>query len=416
VLLLAGEPGIGKSRLLQEAVQQAQGWQVLIGGCQRRGGQAPFTPLLPALERHIHSRARLQLQADVQGCAWLVRLLPELAEGPIEPLPPWMVSPEQERRLVYRAVARFLANVAGPAGTLLVLDDLQWAEADALDLLAALIQGPPETPVRVVGAYRETEVAPDHPLSLMVAEWAEAHLANVRPLRALAKPEAEALVAQLCGAAVTPAVAAQVVQRVGGVPFFLLSYAQGLEAAGGAVPDGVPWDLRQSLLRRVQALPEVGRALVTVAAIAGRVVPRALLLAVLALPAKEMHEALESACRAGLLEELGADAYGFVHDVIREVVEAGLGQARRALLHQQLAEALERQPAAAPAAVLAFHYARSDAREQALRYLEQAGDEARQGGATAQRLGITRSSWPAWTTWAGWAMRRGCGRSWARCW
>jgi hypothetical protein len=63
----------------------------------------------------------------LRGCAWLVRLLPELAGGPIEPLPPWTVSPEQERRLMVGAVERFLANVAGPAGTLLVLDDLQWA-------------------------------------------------------------------------------------------------------------------------------------------------------------------------------------------------------------------------------------------------------------------------------------------------
>jgi transcriptional regulator with XRE-family HTH domain len=133
VLLLAGEPGIGKSRLLREAAGRAAGpgWRVLTGGCQRRNGHAPFAPLLEALESYIEHRTPAELRTDLRGCAWLVRLLPELAAGPIEPLPAWTLPPEQERRLMDRAVGRFLTNVAGPAGTILLLDDLQWAGADA---------------------------------------------------------------------------------------------------------------------------------------------------------------------------------------------------------------------------------------------------------------------------------------------
>jgi predicted ATPase len=90
---------------------------------------------------------------DLQGCAWLVRLLPELAVGPIEPLPAWTLPPEQERRLMYAAVERFLANVAGPGGALLVLDDLQWAGPDALELLASVVRSNAEMslqPIRKV--------------------------------------------------------------------------------------------------------------------------------------------------------------------------------------------------------------------------------------------------------------------------
>src|SRR5207247_2129010 len=128
----------GKTRLLQEAARRApgHGWRVLQGGCQRRGGQEPYAPLLGTLKRHIQGQAPVHLRTDLRGCAWLVRLLPELAEGPIEPLPGWTLAPEHERRLMFKAVARFLANVAGPAGTPLGLDDLQWAGADALAPLA----------------------------------------------------------------------------------------------------------------------------------------------------------------------------------------------------------------------------------------------------------------------------------------
>ena len=158
VLLLAGEPGMGKSRLLQEAIRAEQrGETVLHGGCQRRGGQEPYAPLLQALERHVHSQPSARLRTALAGCAWLVRLLPELAIGPIEPLPAWRVAPEQERRLMEGAVLRYLANNAAPAGVLLVLDDLQWAGADALDLLVLLLQEA-DFPLRVVGAYRDTEV------------------------------------------------------------------------------------------------------------------------------------------------------------------------------------------------------------------------------------------------------------------
>ena len=91
-----------------------------------------------------------QLREELRGCAWLVRLLPELAGGPIEPLPAWTVPPEHEQRLMFAAVDRFLANVAGPVGTLLLLDDLLWAGADALDLLAALARAAASVPLRLM--------------------------------------------------------------------------------------------------------------------------------------------------------------------------------------------------------------------------------------------------------------------------
>ncbi len=132
VLLLAGEPGIGKTRLLQVTGPRAigHGLAVLEGGCQRRGGQEPYAPLLAALKGHIRRRTPAQQRVALRGCAWLVRLLPELRDAPIEPLPTWTLPPDQERRLMFEAVVRLVTNVA-EQGTgsriVLVLDDLQWA-------------------------------------------------------------------------------------------------------------------------------------------------------------------------------------------------------------------------------------------------------------------------------------------------
>ncbi|MGH2408993.1 MAG: AAA family ATPase, partial [Chloroflexota bacterium] len=185
VFLLAGQPGIGKSRLLGEAAVNADsvGWRVLAGGCARGAEQQPFAPLLQALQRHLSGQSPADRLRDLRGCAWLVRLLPELAGGDIEPLPRWTLPPTQERRLMFEAVRRFLANVAGPAGTLLLLDDLQWAGPDALALLSSLLEKTDQPPTRVVGAYRDTEVGPEHPLGAVIAELAERQLASRYPLR-----------------------------------------------------------------------------------------------------------------------------------------------------------------------------------------------------------------------------------------
>jgi hypothetical protein len=142
LLVLTGEPGIGKTRLLREgyALAGLMGLTVLEGGCAHRGGQDSYAPTGEAVERYLERLTPSGRHAALRDCAWLVRLLPELASvlAAIAPLPAWTVSPAQEHRLMVKAVSRVLANVAGPGGTLLLLDDLQWAGSDALALLAAL--------------------------------------------------------------------------------------------------------------------------------------------------------------------------------------------------------------------------------------------------------------------------------------
>jgi tetratricopeptide (TPR) repeat protein/transcriptional regulator with XRE-family HTH domain len=395
VLLVAGEPGIGKSRLLHEAVARAagQGWTVLVGGCQRRGGQGLYAPLLGALQRHLQDQSPLELRPALRGCAWLVRLLPELAEGPIEPLPAWTLPPEQERRLMVEALGRYLANVAGPAGTLLLLDDLHWADPDALDLVEALIRSGSNPELRVLGAYRDTEALATGPLAALLADLGRADLLTQHRVTALPTAEAEELLAVLLEMremALDPdgALRERLLQRAGGVPFFLISSVRGLR--GGVGPAEVPGDLAQSVRQRVAALPPAARTVLGVAAVAGRQVDGTLLLTTAAAPEEEVLAALEATCRAQVLEDAGAQGYRFVHDVIREVVEADLGSARRTVLHRRIAEVLEAEPGAHPANVLAYHYVRGGVPDKAVHYLEQAGDQARAQYAHAAAEGYYR--------------------------
>ncbi len=381
-LLLAGEPGVGKSRLLHEASRRAagHGWVSVHGGCSRWGGQGSYAPVVSALERHVRGCAPGQLRGELRGCAWLVRLLPELAARPIEPLPAWTVAAEHERRLTFGAVGRFLANMAGPSGTLLILDDLHWAGADGLELLSTLLRAASDLRLRVVGAYRDTALAPSTPLATTLADLAHAGLLTQHAVEPLALEDAADLLADLLveeGAGLEHAVQERVLQRAGGVPFFLVSYAaslhRGAESGGG---DAVPWDVMHSIRQRVAALPDEAQALLGVAAVAGRRTARSLLFQVVARPEGAVVAALDAACAARLLEEAGQTTYRFVHDVIREVVEASLGAARRSVLHRDIALALEALSGDPPVEEVAYHYAQSEEHAQAALWLERAGDRA----------------------------------------
>ncbi|HYT34480.1 MAG TPA: tetratricopeptide repeat protein, partial [Ktedonobacteraceae bacterium] len=142
----------------------------------------------------------------------------------------------------------------------------------------------------------------------------------------------------------------------------------------------VPWTLREAILQRVVAVPEATQQVLRLAAVVGRRVPHALLVAVAArsgLTEEAALDGLETCVRVRLLGEGGEDAYQFTHDLIREVMLSDLGTARRTLLHRRVAEVLETTVPAPAITVLAYHFARSDEQDKAILYLERAGDAAR---------------------------------------
>ena len=382
VLLLAGEPGMGKTRLLEEAASRAAGggWGVARGGCLRRAQDA-YAPLSGALEDALQRLLTGQRAEALRQAGRVDLLLPELAlPGGPDPAAggaPAGDQPEQQRRLLVSSAGRLLRAVAGPAGTLLVLDDLHWAGPDAVDLLAALLAAAGSPPLRVIGAYRDSETPAR--LGEFVADLARASLVRVLPLGPLTDADAGQLLLQLAPEGEQmPAVLPAIVRRAGGVPFFLVSYAEQVSDGGqGEAPLAVPWTVAQVIGQRVAALPGPAKELLSVAAVAGRVVPHALLAQVTGSDDEQVLQAVETALEARLLAEDGPDGYRFTHDLIRETVESGLSAARRRRLHRRIGQALEHQPGAA-AESLAFHFSQSGEDGTAAGYLELAGDQAQQ--------------------------------------
>jgi tetratricopeptide (TPR) repeat protein len=180
--------------------------------------------------------------------------------------------------------------------------------------------------------------------------------------------------------------AERILTQAGGVPFFLVSWAHAFAAEGGSdvTMERVPWTLAQTIRQRAAALSWEAQELLGVAAIIGRTVPQTLLFPAAEQPEGTALAGLDAACRARLLVDLGGRTYQFAHDVIREVVEADLGAARRTLLHRRVGEVLEQATQRVPranererrAAELAWHFQEGDDPERALVYALLAGDQA----------------------------------------
>jgi transcriptional regulator with XRE-family HTH domain len=353
LLMVSGEPGIGKTRLLQEAATLAAsaGLHVLRGAPPPVGQETTYDPIAAALRDDLQRRSPVHLRRDLHGCGWLVRMLPELASGPIDALPPLPPGPDQTVALTARAVLRYLRNVGSPAGTLLVLDDVHQADLTALHVLARLVQSAADVPLRIVAAQRETEARHAHGLSSVVARLAQEQLVRHVPLDPLTPNEAADLLTQLLPDTLTPSAdwRQRVLAQAGGLPFYVVAWAQELRVnPQHAASDEVPWAVRQSIRYRIDALAPSVRPVLEAVAVAGGEATSTLLAALAGGPEHELVEALEAACRERLLQEQGG-VYRLVRGAVRRVLETDLSHARRLLLIRRLAALTRTAPSRRPA-------------------------------------------------------------------
>lgn len=405
VVLLCGEQGVGKSRLAEETLLQAQadGLRVLYGAAYEQEGRLPYGPFVEAIREGLNGQAQRPLREKLGSLSQdLARLLPELAGAGPSPAAPLEPELGQERQRLFDAVAAALIAFAPEAGLLIFLDDLHAAGESSLQLLHYLARRIVNTPILILCTIREEAAQRGSPVARLCTELLNHRLGQRLDLSPLNPVE----VAQLCsgllgGGSLVPDLAEAVFYLTEGNPFFVQEiilallesgkieqssgcwrFASGLVEFGRKPTQGsefaVPASIREVVGLHLERLSAPAYRLAGVAAVIGREFSYGLLHAVSQLENTAQLDLLEEMLAAYLIEETGA-GYRFRHGLIRQVLYEELTLHRRIWLHGQVAQALERlyvNQLDEQAAIFVYHYERAEQYEMAFNYLIRAGDRA----------------------------------------
>jgi DNA-binding CsgD family transcriptional regulator/tetratricopeptide (TPR) repeat protein len=362
LVMLAGEPGIGKTRLVQEfaAIAGRQGARLLWGRCHEGEWTPPFGPWADALGEYVRGSDPDELRAACGAAApVLARLIPDLREllpGLPEAAP---LGAEEERFRLYDAVSQFLRRSACDRPVVLVLDDLQWADQDSLSMLHHVARAAAQARLMIVGAYRDGDLDRRHPLSGVLAMLRR----DAGYLRISLKGLSESDVSvYLDGAAEQPLpedLARAIHAETDGNPFFVreivlhlleegrLSGARDEQAPGISIGEwGIPEGVRQVVGRRLSRLSaETNRVLSLAAAFSGGFSFRVLQM-LSDLPEEVLLDCIDDALGAQLIRPVegraGLELYEFSHAIIRDTLYDEMSPSRRMRLHRRVADALTR--------------------------------------------------------------------------
>jgi DNA-binding CsgD family transcriptional regulator len=378
--LVAGDAGVGKTRLLQElAVRaEARGARVLVGGCMEAGDVGlPYVPFVDAFRDVGGHPGETALAGPVVAAVpSLGRLLPKVAEEGIAPLPP---SDAFERVQLFDGVLSLLVGLSGLSPVLLVVEDLHWADRSTRDLLTFLVRTLRTGRVAVVASYRSDELHRRHPLRPLLAELVRVPDLERVELRPFSRAELAEHLEALTGGRLPSDAVDRILTRSEGNAFF----AEELLAAGAARSDvALPVALADVLLARIEAVSDLAQDVLKVAAVAGRRVGHRLLAEAAGLPEAELEQGLrEVVADQVLVVDPAGESYRFRHALLQEVVYGDLLPGERTRLHATYARLLADS---GPAAELAWHALASHDLPGALGALVRAAAEAREVFAPAE--------------------------------
>lgn len=394
-VLVAGEPGVGKTRLVTEVANRARadGWITLIGRAYDSDGMPPYLPWTEALRGYVRACPRVELRAQLgDGAAAVALVVPDVRARLLEPFSVPSLNTKHERYRLFESVSEFLLNIAPSrpgTGVLLVLDDLHWADRPTLLLLGHLARRLVDAPILVVGTYRSVRFDRRHPLSAVLADLSRERLYERVLLRSFTAADVADLLRNLTGTPAAPSVVEVIHRETEGNPFFVEEVVRHLCAEGHDLADpktvlthrSVPEGVRQVLGQRLSRLSPVANQLLQVAVVLGDGFRFDMLAVASDIEAGPLVDALEETVAAGVIEDQNGRYY-FKHALIRQTLNEELSAPRRALLHHQVGEALERLHGANPEAhlaELARHFcasARVQNLPKALRYAHSAAERA----------------------------------------
>ena len=398
VVVVSGEAGVGKTRLVQEfAGSIGDGANILVGRCDREAlvAYAPWVVMLQWLIRTTPGQALQRLLTGVEGRSELAHLVPEIGTRVHVAEPPVSAAPDGRRYRLFDAVSHLLGATAERAPLLLIIDDLHWADPGSLLLLRHLLRSTRHAAICVVLTHRND-----------VPEWSSEFRDLVDTLRTedvpirirlhrLSDDDIRTIVTEWTGRPAPAPLMRLLVRHTEGNPLFVVELMKHLEEVGafGVGNDaerpltladvGLPEGIRQLLVRRLERLAVTTRRLLTIAAVMGREFRLPVIEGLVSVDEDGVLDAMDDALTAGIIvEEAGAPGcFSFTHTLIREVLYTSISAARRVRLHHRIATAIEQQPSARTSGLteLAYHFGEATAdngADKAFEYATLAADRA----------------------------------------
>ncbi len=386
LLLLSGEPGVGKTRLAQEVtlISRAAGMYLTTGRCYEPQQNVPFAPFLEPLTRLVTvARDRLSLD-PLQRWPQLARLVPS------HPLPPSEDEGAQQR--LFWAVTGLLEALAGHIPITIALDDLHWADRSSLLLLQHLAPQIRHIPVLLLATYRDLEVEPDGPLARLLRDLHRERLAEEIDIHRLSHDETRELIASTLGGGEIAADLAGVVHRhTEGNAFFVQEVTRALTERGEVFERGGVWEYRataeiaiphtvqEAIRERINRLSQPAQALLEEASVLGQTFTFDELHDMAGKPEEAIEQYLAEATRASVVRIGEQESYTFNHALTQRVLYREQPPRQRKRLHLRAGTAIAQQPQPLRdrrTVELAWHFLEGGSREQALRYAFLAGDQA----------------------------------------
>lgn len=386
-VLVSGEPGIGKTRLIEEFRSWCahRGAVTAVARAYAAEGGLAYAPVVEWL-RSDGLRVRPE-RLDRAYLSELARLLPELPElVPGLPRPDPLTEGEQRLRL-FDAVSRAIRAAGAPV--LLVADDLHWYDRETLQFLHYLLRVEPSARLLVAAAARREELDREHPLNDLLSGLQVLERCTEIEVGRLSRGETAALAERVIGRELAEPEAGDLHGATEGNPLFIV---EALRAGWHGRPSEREWPnpkVQAVIESRLARLSAPAREVVGVAATIGREFTAEVLAHASGADENVLVGSLDELWRRRIVREQGADAYDFSHDTIREVAYLGLSPARRRHLHLRVARAVELLHAREPDAVsgqLAIHYDRGGAPDQAVVWYRRAAEAAQQLHANAEAI------------------------------
>jgi len=340
LVMLVGEPGIGKTRLVHELARIAEdrGAQIFWGSCYEQQGAPPYWPWIQPLRGYIRQSDTDGLASQLgSGAPVIAEILPDIHEKLADLKSPTTMAPESARFRLFDAIATLFDNVAADQPPVIVLDDLHWADGPSLQLLEFIVHEIADSRILLIGTYRDVDVTRRHPLSQSLGTLVREQLFSSVELRGLNQKEVGQLAEATSGVHLEQNVLESIHGRTEGNPLFVCEVARLLDREG-ADDGGIRWDvripsgIRDVIGRRLDRLSEECNRILTTASVIGREFDFRLLKAL----SEESNDdqllvAIDEALQSRVIEEVqgSTERYQFMHALVQQTLSDELSKSRK---------------------------------------------------------------------------------------